>query len=95
MAGVSTQILFALGYGSASLLGFYFPDWREFTFVMGLVIGSFTLTYFLVPNSPRFMYSSGQYDKARECIKQMAKKTGTDLDDEFLDIFEDEMTYAK
>ena len=58
---------------------------------MGLVIGSFTLTYFLVPNSPRFMYSSGQYDKARECLQQMAKKTGTDLDNEFLDIFEDEM----
>ena len=37
------------------------------------------------------MYSSGQYDKARECLQQMAKKTGTDLDDEFLDIFEDEM----
>ena len=94
-AGVSTQIAFAVGYAGTSLLGLFFPDWREFTLSMALVIGSFTLTCFVVPNSPRFMYSSGQYDKARECVKQIAKKTGTDLDDEFLDIFEREMKKQK
>jgi len=94
-AGVSTQIAFAFGYAGTSLLGMFFPDWREFTISTALVIGSFTLTCFLVPNSPRFMYSSGQYDKARESVKQIAKKTGTDIDDDFLDNFENEMRKQK
>lgn len=90
-AGVSTQIAFAVGYAGTSLLGMLFPDWREFTFSTALVIGSFTLTCFLVPSSPRFMYSSGQYDKARESVKQIARKTETEIDDDFLDNFENEM----
>ena len=41
------------------------------------------------------MYSSGQYEKARESVKQIAKKTGTEIDDDFLDNFENEMRKQK
>ena len=92
MAGCTTQIGFAIGYGLSSLLGYLFPDWRELTVAMGLCIGLCVLTIFLVPASFRFMYASGQYEEARKSLKVFAAKTGAEgIDDEFIDMFESEM----
>ena len=75
----------------SSLLGFYFPDWREFTVVYAVLIALASLCYLFVPKSMRFLYATGDYEEARKCLKNLAQKTGSEIDDAYIDTFETQL----
>ena len=43
----------------------------------------------------RFLYATGDYKEARKCLKNFAKKTGSDIDDAYIDTFEAQLRKQK
>ena len=57
-----------------SIFFYYVGDWRIlFWFNLALVITCFVIIFALIPESPRFYMAVGQYDRAREVFKTLAK----------------------
>ena len=59
------------------------------TIWFGLILNCLTfLANFIVPESPQWLVSQGEYDKARGCLMRMAKWNGVNIDK--FDHFEEE-----
>ena len=53
-----------------------------------MIIGLSCIVLFFIPKSIRYLYANGQYEEGRKCLKNLAEKTKTLLDDDFIDDFE-------
>ena len=87
-AGTMAHVYFSFGYMLTSAVGYAFPDWHGFTICCALIQLATLLTAFFFPESPSYLYKSGKSGKGRETLKTFAKKTGTELSENFLDEFE-------
>ncbi|XP_072279837.1 solute carrier family 22 member 15-like isoform X2 [Pyxicephalus adspersus] len=79
LTGSLTNLTFAIGIAAYALLGYYIRDWRTLAFVANTPGVFFFLLAFLLPESPRWLYSHGYTDKAEEVLSQIAQGNGKDF----------------
>nr|XP_039273911.1 organic cation transporter protein-like isoform X1 [Styela clava]XP_039273912.1 organic cation transporter protein-like isoform X1 [Styela clava] len=77
--GINIQAAFALGYMILSGLAYNWREWRELQFVISLVSLPFALMWIFMPESPRWLFSKGRDEKAKDITLTMAKRNGVDL----------------
>ena len=70
---------FTAGYLFDSALSIWFPAWRPFTRMLGILSFPFLLTWPFWPKSPRWLWSVKRYEEAEEVIDLFIEKTGTDI----------------
>jgi len=71
--GMIPNFLFAAGYVFMSLLSYLFPHWRHLTYAIAFLTLPFVLTWWLWPESPRWLYSMKRYDEGRKVLERFAK----------------------
>ena len=59
-----------------------FTDWRQLTLFIAALTFPFLLTWWLWPESPRYLYQSGKYEEAELVMKHFFKKCGMKWDSE-------------
>nr|XP_039248426.1 solute carrier family 22 member 15-like isoform X2 [Styela clava] len=73
------QIFFSFGVMLLSLLGYLLQDWRKIIMVScGMCVLLLPCFIFLIPESPRWLYSVGRIDEAERIMIYIAKKNGKD-----------------
>ena len=78
-------IPFALGEIVPALVAMGLKDWKTFQAVVSAVIASCGVTYFFVPESPRWLIANGRSEEALEVINVAAKVNKVKLtEDAFL-----------
>jgi len=81
--------LFAIGYISLSLISYYARDWHNMQLIISLCTLPFFLIYFFLPTSARWLYSKNRNAEARQVLLKLSDKTGGEMDDSFLSMFEE------
>ena len=71
--GMIPNFLFAAGYVFMSLLSYMFPHWRHLTYAIAFITLPFALTWWIWPESPRWLYSLKRYDEGRKVLERFAK----------------------
>ena len=89
IAGALTHVYFSFGYMMTSAIAYALPDWHGFTLCYAIIAIATLATGFFFPESPSFLYGVGKYEEARKNLKVFAKKTKTDLGEEFFQRFEE------
>uniref|UniRef100_A0A8C3GA92 Solute carrier family 22 member 15 n=1 Tax=Cyclopterus lumpus TaxID=8103 RepID=A0A8C3GA92_CYCLU len=76
MTGTLTSMSFAVGIAMFGALGYFIRPWR----ILATVANSSGVLFFLMsvtlPESPRWLYSQGQTEKAEEVLRYMALRNG-------------------
>ncbi|CBY31831.1 unnamed protein product [Oikopleura dioica] len=70
-AGQMNHIYYALGCISASVVSYYFRDWRNFTFATTAVCSPLLLFWIFVPESPRWLILKRRSSEAKGAIKKL------------------------
>lgn len=91
ISGALASGYFSVGYMASSLVAYFLPDWRGFTLAYAGIAFATLLTYPFYPESPFFLYSRGRRDEARKVLKEMGRKTNTEIDDQLLEKVEDDI----
>ncbi|XP_026570306.1 solute carrier family 22 member 15-like isoform X2 [Pseudonaja textilis] len=78
MTGSLTNLTFAFGIAVYALLGYYIRDWRLLAFVSNSPGVFFFLLSFMLPESPRWLYSQGRTAEAEHVLRYMALHNGKD-----------------
>uniref|UniRef100_A0A8C1ST26 Solute carrier family 22 member 15 n=1 Tax=Cyprinus carpio TaxID=7962 RepID=A0A8C1ST26_CYPCA len=76
MTGTLTNMTFAVGIALFAALGYYVQPWRNLATAAncpGLLLFLFCVT---LPESPRWLYSRGQTEKAEDILKDFAVRNG-------------------
>ncbi|CBY15577.1 unnamed protein product [Oikopleura dioica] len=74
-----------------SVFGFYFPDWRDFTFAIALSHFITLVVTPFFPESPSFLYARNRSKEGREILQKFSDRTNKSLDSKFLDELEAEI----
>ncbi|GBP82663.1 Organic cation transporter protein [Eumeta japonica] len=74
--GILYQIPFNLGHLSLALFGYYLRDWDKFQLAISLPSVLFLSYYFLLPESPRWLMTTGRTDEAVKILENAAKVNG-------------------
>ncbi|XP_037922446.1 organic cation transporter protein-like isoform X2 [Hermetia illucens] len=76
LVSVLYQIPFNVGHLTLAAFGYYLRDWRWFQF--GISIPSVVLIsyYWLVPESPRWLFTTGQIEESAQVLRKAAKQNG-------------------
>ncbi|XP_054879707.1 solute carrier family 22 member 15-like [Poeciliopsis prolifica] len=77
MTGTLTSMIFAVGIALFGALGYFVRPWRT----LAMVANSSGVLFFLLsvslPESPRWLYSQGQTERAEEVLRYMAVRNGS------------------
>ncbi|TNN73563.1 Solute carrier family 22 member 15-like [Liparis tanakae] len=76
MTGTLTSISFAVGIALFGALGYFIRPWRVLAAVANTSGVLFFLMSVTLPESPRWLYSQGQTEKAEEVLRYMALRNG-------------------
>ncbi|GFT66285.1 organic cation transporter protein [Nephila pilipes] len=77
--GMSTHFGWIIGYMSLPLLAWLLGDWFWMQLIITLPCILLLSTYWLLPESPRWLLAQGKEDAALEILSKAAKKNGMDL----------------
>ncbi|KAH8258180.1 hypothetical protein KR038_007245 [Drosophila bunnanda] len=67
------QIPFGIGHGSLSLFAYFIRDWRWFQFSITIFSVVFVVYIWLVPESPRWLFTTGRLDKSVKILEKIAR----------------------
>lgn len=79
--GIGYQAMFSVGYMTISGIAYNWRDWHELVVVSGLFCLPFALVMLFIPESPRWLFSVGRDDQAKEVSRKFAKYNGNKLDE--------------
>ena len=94
-AGLFPSILYGIGYALLSLLAKFSSGWQFMVLLCGYAHIPFLLSYFILPESVRWAYTKDNQSNAdldlqrRLLLKSWCKNCGADIDDVFIDEFEE------
>lgn len=70
------QIPFNLGHLTLPLFAYIFRDWHQFQFAISIPSIILLSYYWLVPESPRWLFTVGRVDEAAVILRKAAKQNG-------------------
>lgn len=70
------QTVSVIGHILLPTFSYYFRDWRTFQLVISLPTIILLSYYWLLPESPRWLFATGSIDQATQVLKQAAKING-------------------
>ncbi|BFG03563.1 organic cation transporter protein [Drosophila madeirensis] len=73
LIGILYQIPFNIGHASLSLFAFYIREWRWFQFSVTIFSVIFVIYIWLVPESPRWLFTTGRVDKSVKVLERIAR----------------------
>nr|XP_042710715.1 solute carrier family 22 member 15-like isoform X4 [Chrysemys picta bellii] len=76
MSGSLTNLTFAVGIAVYAFLGYYIREWRFLAFVSNSPGVFFFLLSFMLPESPRWLYSQGNTAEAEDVLQYLACGNG-------------------
>lgn len=76
MTGTLTSMIFAVGIALFGALGYFVRPWRTLATVANSSGVLFFLLSVTLPESPRWLYSQGQTERAEEVLRFMAARNG-------------------
>ncbi|XP_069394927.1 solute carrier family 22 member 15 isoform X2 [Paralichthys olivaceus] len=76
MTGTLTSMTFAIGIALFGALGYFIRPWRSLASAANLLGVLFFLLSVTLPESPRWLYSQGQTERAEEVLRYMALRNG-------------------
>ncbi|XP_050814283.1 solute carrier family 22 member 15-like isoform X4 [Gopherus flavomarginatus] len=76
MSGSLTNLTFAVGIAIYAFLGYYIREWRFLAFVSNSPGVFFFLLSFMLPESPRWLYSQGNTAEAEDVLQYLACGNG-------------------
>ncbi|XP_013173239.1 PREDICTED: organic cation transporter protein-like isoform X1 [Papilio xuthus] len=79
--GILYQIPFNLGHLTLPLFGYFLRDWNTFQLAISLPSVLFLSYYFLLPESPRWLITSGKAKEAAVIMETAAKRNGLPTDE--------------
>lgn len=79
--GMVPNFTFAYGYMIMSVFSYYIPAWRQLTWLVGAMSLPFVFTYWIWPESPRWLYSVGRYEEGEQVLKLMMTKFNVKVED--------------
>jgi len=68
------SIPLAGGEAAVSAFGYFLKDWRQLQWVMSVICLSFSLTWFLLPESPRWLITNEKFSDAKALVEKAAKR---------------------
>ena len=69
----------ALGKLLLTVIGFFVRDWRMFQLIVSLFMLATCLIWFLLPESPRYLISKGNFAALAKVLEKAAKRNGVVL----------------
>ena len=72
-------IPYALGEVLPTVIGYFVKDWRMFQLAVSLFMFATCLSWFLLPESPRYLISKGNFVAVTNVLEKAAKKNGVEL----------------
>lgn len=80
------QIPFNLGHLTLPLFAYFLRDWQDFQFALSIP-SVILLTYFwLIPESPRWLFTMGRVEDATKLLEKAAKKNGKSTENIRIDL---------
>ncbi|XP_076820664.1 organic cation transporter protein-like isoform X2 [Clavelina lepadiformis] len=76
LVGINVQTMFAVGAVIVSLFGMRFRDWRDLQFYSSFVPALFCLLTPLLLESPMWLFSKGEDERAKNISETMAQRNG-------------------
>ncbi|XP_070567476.1 organic cation transporter protein-like [Ptychodera flava] len=76
IAGVVIEYFFSFGYMLLSLLAYFIRYWWILQLVMSVPCAAFMVYFWIIPESPRWLLSTGRTKKAEKVIRKYEKGNG-------------------
>ena len=76
LAGNLFCLSFAMGYMLLPLFAYFLRDWRELQFALSGPAALLLITWWFLPESPRWLLRKGQVTKAEGILRDMARING-------------------
>jgi len=73
------------GEALVSAFGYFIKKWKTLQIIMSAICLSFSLTYFLIPESPRWLISNGRYKEAKALMEKAAKRNKKEISKHLLE----------
>ncbi|XP_041475653.1 organic cation transporter protein-like [Lytechinus variegatus] len=85
ISGLFFSIPYAMGYMMLAGIAYLIRDWRLLQIALITPLFLFFIVFLFLPESPRWLLSQGETEKARKIIQHAAKVNKVQLPDDFLD----------
>ncbi|GFR29170.1 organic cation transporter protein [Trichonephila clavata] len=79
MYGMASHFGWIIGYLSLPALAWMIGDWFRIQLIISVPSVILLSSYWLLPESPRWLLSQGKEDSAREILSKVAKRNGVNL----------------
>ena len=77
-------IPFAMGEMLPTVIGYFVNDWSMFQLVVSIFMLATSLSWFLLPESPRYLISKGKVAQVTKVLEKAAKRNGVKLSAEVM-----------
>ncbi|KAL4716199.1 hypothetical protein ACJJTC_013976 [Scirpophaga incertulas] len=75
------QLPFGFGSAIMACIAYFFRDWRQLEFALASISTLYILYWFWIPESPRWLLATGQFNKAIEVLQQIAIQNHREFDE--------------
>ncbi|XP_016986191.1 organic cation transporter protein [Drosophila rhopaloa] len=73
MVAIFYQLPFNIGHASLAVFAYFIREWRWFQFSITIFSAVFVIYICLVPESPRWLFTTGRVDKSIKILEKIAK----------------------